>query len=71
MDWQLTISGIAVVLAGAYLAWRAVGLFRPRDGACSGGCGCAKETESPQPSLIAPEQLASSLRGRSPSEPEA
>jgi len=66
MDWQILIAGLAVAAAAVFLVWRGIGVFRPLDGACAGGCGCAKGPASSKAGLIAPEDL----RIRS-SEPEA
>ncbi len=59
MDWQLTLTCIAVALAGAYLLWSGRRALRSNPGGCGGGCGCVKPKDDAktQPGLIAPEQL--------------
>lgn len=60
MDWQFTLTVIAIMLALGFIAWRGRLAWRSMRGTgCSGGCGCAKTTEQTgsEGALIAPEKL--------------
>jgi hypothetical protein len=65
MVWQLTIVGVLVTLAAAYVGWKTWQSLRANNAGCGGSCGCAKSVPdaAEKPILIPPDQLT--LRRRS------
>ena len=59
MVWQLTIVGILVALAAAYVGRKTWQSLRASKAGCGGSCGCAKTIPdaAEKPILIPPDQL--------------
>ena len=59
MNWQATLTFLAIAFAAGYVFLRCLRVLRPARGGCAGGCGCSKTSKpaAAPTTLIAPESL--------------
>jgi len=61
---QLSLVGLLVALAVAYLVWQTVRTWTGGASSCGGGCKCPTQAKEPaKPKLISSDELLQRMRG--------